>query len=243
MSRFLHALVNPRMWRAIMPSVLFNLRNLPLNQAIRMPIWVYKMRLISQKGTIVIDCRHVYTGMILLGFPRAATYPNNGIVWRNYGKIVFKGECKIGNDCAVICGKKGRIEFGKAFRATAGLRLVSEYGITFGQNVLVGWGNVFIDTNFHPLYDMEKKKFKNAFSPITIGDDNWFGMNCLAMPGVTTPGHCIFGARTIVTRGGQYESYCVHGGSPVRVLSRNIMRVTDQDQVRDYSEECNEYTS
>lgn len=151
--------------------------------------------------------------------------------------MIFKGKCHIGNDCYVICGKHGRIEFGNDFKVTAGLKMVSQCGITFGKDVLIGWGCLVIDTNFHPLYDMEKKEFKKAFGKIRIGDNNWFATQCVIMPSVQTPERCVFGARTVVTRGGQYESYCVHGGSPVRVLSRNVMRIIGQDSIKDYSEE------
>lgn len=226
---------NKKFWRAFIPSLFFNFKNLPFNQARKLPIWVYKMRCISQKGEIVIDSDNVHTGMIQLGFPRAATYPNTGITWRNKGKVIFKGKCKIGNDSYLIVGKQGVLTIGEDFKANAGIKIVSECRITFGSHTRMGWGCIMMDTNFHPLYDMEKKKYKRAFSPITIGDFNWFGLQCYIMHGVHTPERCIFGARSVVTRGGQYESYCVHGGSPVRVLSRNVMRDYRCDLVTDYS--------
>ena len=170
-----------------------------------------------------------------MGFFTGALYPNNGFVLQNEGVIVFKGRFYMGNDCYVICGNQGRIEFGEDFRVTAGLKMVSLCGITFGKETLVGWGVIIIDTNFHPLYDIEKKCFKKAFGRVNIGDNNWFSTQCMVMPGVSTPECCVFGARTIVTRGGQFEPYCVHGGSPVRVLSRNVMRIIGQDFISDYS--------
>lgn len=172
--------------------------------------------------------------MIKIGFLTSAIYPDTGITIRNEGEMIFKGKCHIGNDCYVICGKHGRIEFGNDFKVTAGLKMVSQCGITFGEDVLIGWGCLVIDTNFHPLYDMEKKKFKKAFGKIRIGDKNWFATQCVIMPSAQTPERCVFGARTVVTRGGQYESCCVHGGSPVRVLSRNVVRIIGQDSVKDY---------
>lgn len=172
--------------------------------------------------------------MIKLGMFTSAAYPNSGITIRNYGQLVFKGKCHIGNDGYIICGKHGKIVFDDDFRATAGFKIVSECGIIFGEYVLVGWGVNVIDTNFHPIYDIEKEKFKKAFAPIIIGNNNWFGMNCLIMPGVMTPESCIFGARTIITRGGNYESYCVYGGSPIRLLSRNVKRIIGQDSVKEY---------
>lgn len=222
-------------WRALIPSLIFNFKNLPFNQAKKLPIWVHKMHCLSQKGRIIIESDNIYTGMIQLGFPRAATYRDTGITWRNKGLIIFKGSCKIGNDCHVIVGKQGILTFGEDFKANAGVKIVSECKITFGSHTRFGWGCIMMDTNFHPLYDMEKKKFKRAFSPILIGDYNWFGLQCYIMHGVQTPERCIFGARSVVTRGGQYESYCVHGGSPIRVLSRNVMRDYEHDFVTDYS--------
>lgn len=226
---------NRHFWRALIPSLIFNFKYLPFNQAKKLPIWVYKMRCLSQKGTILIDCDIIYSGMIQLGFPRAATYPNTGITWRNQGKVIFKGSCRIPNECYVIIGKQSTLTFGEDFNANAGLKLVSNCKITFGSHTRIGWGVIIMDTNFHPLYDMEKKQFKKAFSPIVIGDYNWFGTQCYIMHGVHTPDRCIFGARSMVTRGGKYESYCVHGGSPIHVLSRNVMRDYDNDQITDYT--------
>lgn len=223
--------------RAFLPSIYFNFKYLPFKQAKRLPILVYKPHFLQLSGKVAIESDKLYFGMISLGFPTTAVYPNSGITIRNKGKIIFKGKCHIGNDCYVIIGKHGCIEFGDDFRVTGGVKMVSECGMTFGKHARFGWGGVAIDTNFHPLYDMEKKKFKRAFGPIHIGDNNWFGMNCLIMPGVTTPDYCIFGARTIVTRGGSYESYCVHGGSPVKVLSRNVKRIIGQDTVKDYTQQ------
>lgn len=228
-------LKSKKFWRSLIPSIIFNFKILPFRQAIKLPIWVYKIRLLSHSGTIFIESDHIYPGMIQLGFPRCATYPNNGITLRNRGKVVFKGKCRIGNDCYIIVGKQGNLTIGDDFKANAGIKLVSECSITFGNHTRLGWGCIIMDTNFHPLYDMEKKKYKKAFSPIIIGDYNWFGLQCYIMHGVHTPERCIFGARSIVTRGGQFESYCVHGGSPIRILSRNVMRDYEHDEVTDYS--------
>lgn len=219
--------------RMLLPSLWFNLKYLPFKQAIKLPILLYRPTFLRLKGSVVIESDDIRFGMIKLGLFTSAVYPNSGITIRNDGILLFKGECYIGNDTYIICGKYGKIVFGDDFRITGGVKMVSECGMTFGKHTRFGWGGVAIDTNFHPLYDIEKKKFKRAFGPINIGDNNWFGMNCLIMPGVTTPEYCIFGARAIVTRGGQYESYCVHGGSPVKVLKRNVMRIIGQDAVKD----------
>ena len=233
--KILKYLKNPIYWRALFPTIIFNLRFLPFNQAVKLPIWVYKMRLLSRKGSISIKCDHLRTGMIKLGFPRSAVYPNNGITWKNEGEVIFKGSCRIGNDCYIVVGKQGRLTIGHDFRVTAGLKMISQCRISFGNHVLIGWDVKIIDSNFHPIYDINNKKFKKAYSPIVIGDNNWFSTQCFIMHGVHTPDNCIFGARSILTRGGQYESYCVHGGSPIRILSRKVMRDFDNDLIKEYT--------
>lgn len=218
----------------LLPSLWFNLKYLPFKQAMKLPILLYKPTFLKLKGSVVIESENIRFGMIKLGMFTSVLYPNSGLVIKNEGLLIFKGKCHIGNDSYIVCGKQGKIVFGDGFRVTCGFKIISMCGIMFGEQVLFGWGNVVIDSNFHPLYDMEKEKFKKAFAPIIIGNNNWFGMNCLIMPGATTPEYCIFGARTVVTRGGNYESYCVHGGSPIRVLSRNVKRIIGQDSVKNY---------
>ena len=96
--------------------------------------------------------------MIRLGFHNVGVYPNNGISWENQGSIItFKGRVKIGSDSYLSFGKSSKVVFGDDFLCNAGLKLVSSVGIDFGDHTRVGWGCLIMDTNLHPLYDMEKK--------------------------------------------------------------------------------------
>lgn len=172
--------------------------------------------------------------MIRLGFFGGRMYPDNGIQIFNQGTIIFKGGCRIGNNSYLLTGPDGKIIFGDDFMVSATTKIIAFCQIDFGKHTRLGWDCIVMDTNFHPLYDMEKERFKAAYGPIKIGDFNWFGTQSLIMHSVETPERCIFGARSVVTRGGKYEPYCVHGGSPIRVLSRNIMRVYGKDKIDKY---------
>lgn len=215
-------------------TLFFNFYYLPIRQAIFLPIWIYKPHFIRLKGKIKIESTTLKPGMIRLGFLGGRMYPNNGIQWTHEGIVTFKGTCRIGNNSFIVTGKQGNIIFENDFMATASAKIISFIGIKFGISTRLGWEGLVMDTNFHPLYDMEKDKFKKAYGSIHIGDFNWFGNQCLIMHSVTTPERCIFGGRSVITRGGKYESYCVHGGSPIRVLSRNVMRVIGKDKIDEY---------
>ncbi|MCE8949399.1 acyltransferase [Bacteroides thetaiotaomicron] len=219
--------------RAFIPTVYFNFRYLPFKQALKLPIWIYKPHFVSLRGSVVIEASKISSGMIRLGFLTATAYPNNGISWNNEGMIIFKGKCVIGNNAFIVTGKRGVIEFGENFCSTTSLKIISCIGIKFGKSVTLGWEVIIMDTNFHPLYDIEKNKFKKAYGEIVIGEYNWFSSQCYIMHSVHTPERCVFGARSVLVNGGKYEPYCVYGGNPVRVLSRNI--ICDMDKKLDYS--------
>lgn len=183
------------------------------------------------KGKVIIDAP-ISTGMIIMGKDIVGIYPNNGFRWENKGgTVIFKGHFTLGNDSYLSFGPKTHVEFGDKFTGNANLKLLSNYSIRIGKCVQLGWGTLIMDTNIHPLYDMENKRFKTANGPIEIGDYNWFGTDCKIMHSVKTPERCIFGMGTMVTRNCEMKPYCVMGGSPVRVLSENVMRDYDHDFV------------
>ena len=215
--------------RSIFKTIYFNFHYLPFEQAIKLPILLYKPKLLKCKGKIIIE-GPIRFGMIRIGTFCCSVYPNNGISWENHGgTVIFKGTLNIGNDSYISLGKNTKVSFGNNFKNTAGLKLISYRSIDFGEGTRLGWGVLIMDTNFHPLYDIEKKVYKRVSGPIKIGDYNWFGTQCKIMHSVNTPERCIFGMNTVVTRNCEMKSYCVMGGSPVKILTQNVLRDYEHD--------------
>lgn len=225
-----------RKWETLInlpKTVYFNFHYLPFKQAIKLPISLCNADLQNCSGKVILDMpdTEIKHSMIILGHRFASIYPNSGIMWENRGgTVIFKGKCKIGADSYLSFGKHTTVSFGDDFNVGAALKVISYRGIQFGKSTRFGWQCLVMDTNFHPLYDIKNKKFKRASSPITIGDYNWFGTQCKIMHGVNTPERCIFGMGTIINRGCEMKSYCVMGGSPVKVLTENVMRIIGQDK-------------
>lgn len=218
--------------RYILPTLYFNFHYLPFRQAIRLPIVLYKPHLVKCKGKIRLEPEdgRIRHGMVRMGFRIVSLYPNNGITWEDKGAtIVFRGSCVIGNDSYVSLGTKTKVDFGHSFAARAGLKLVSYRGMTFAPYSCFGWECLLMDTNFHTLCDMNTGERLPGGGPITIGDHNWFGSQCRVMHSVNTPPQCIFAMGTTVTHGSQMKSYCIMGGSPVRVLREHVMRDYEHD--------------
>lgn len=89
------SLILKRVWRGrrilryILHSVFFNFHYLPFHEAVKLPILLYKPKLLKLKGTIKIKQEDkIGFGMIRLGFPEVSLYPNTGIVFENYGGTV-----------------------------------------------------------------------------------------------------------------------------------------------------------
>lgn len=225
-----------RALRYIFHSLYFNFHYLPFKQAIRLPILLYKPDLLRCDGKILLQPEdgRIRTGMIQMGFRMVSIFPNSGITWENNGgTVIFRGSCRLGNGTAVSFGKHATVDFGDDFLCTTSGKIVSYRGIKFGRSMRLGWDSLCMDTNFHPLYDMKAERYKSASAPIEIGNYNWFGSKCTILPGVKTPERCIFGLGTVVTRGCEAKSYCVMGGSPVRVLAENVMRDYNHDTEED----------
>jgi acetyltransferase-like isoleucine patch superfamily enzyme len=221
-------------YRSLLKTIYFNFHYLPLKQAWKLPILLYKPNLRCCKGKIILKPENgkIRHGMVKLGFYQVSIYPNSGVMWENKGgTIIFKGTCDFGNDTYLSFGENALVEISEGFNASAGVKIISYHGIKFGLYDSLGWGVLIMDTNFHPLYDLEKKKFKSAGGAIEIGDHNWFATQCKVMHSVKTPERCIFGMGTVITRGSEMKPYCVMGGSPVRVLKENVIRIVGHDSV------------
>lgn len=213
-------------------SIYFNFKYLPFKQAVKLPIMLHNAYFDDMKGKIIIDCEHIYRGMIQIGYWGVSLFPSKyGIVWQNHGgTVIFKGECRIGAGSVISVNKRATLEFGDDFRNTAILKIVASRTIKFGHSCRLGWNILVLDTNMHPLKDLNTNKKGKCGANITIGDYNWFGTNCIILPGVETPERVICGLGTVVTRNVNWESYCLYGGSPIKKLRDNVYRDLNDDK-------------
>lgn len=215
-------------------TVYFNFHYLPLKQAVKLPIFLYKPKLLKCKGKIIIDSDKIKTGMIRFGEYIVSLYPNSGIVWENHGgKMVFKGGCIIGNSSVISIGEKGYCLLGDNFRATSGLKLTSHHSVSFGENVLIAWDVLVMDTSFHRLKDRDGNFKNKGYAPISIGKNNWITTRCMILSGTKTPDYCTLGAGCILNK--DYSGYPTHillAGNPIEIKTRDVwIDLTDHDIV------------
>lgn len=211
----------------LLHSIWFNFHYLPFNQAIWLPILLYKPQLIKCKGKLSIDAP-IETGMIELGIYQCSLYPNKGIVIELRGNLVFKGKCIIGNNSNISTGENSTLILGSNFVASTTLKLVCYSEIKFSDNVRVGWNNTFCDTDFH---SSKKGNIKSkGYAPIEIGAFNWFAMNCTTLKGTSTPNSCIIGTQSLLTKNySKLPEKCLIAGQPAKFIREDIYRDLEDD--------------
>ena len=220
-----------RILRSILPTIYFNFHYLSFNEAIRLPILLYKPKLLKMKGNVKIGGK-VKFGMIRLGFPTVSLYPNSGIVYENHeGTIIFNGTCTIGNNSAISIGVKAVVEFGDRFAASTTLRLTSYNHVSFSDKVCFGWDTLVMDTDFHKLTKLSGG-YSKGYAPISIGSNNWFGNGCKIMKRTTTPDYCVISAGTILSGPVSVPSYSVVGNdSHIVVKATGVWRNVNDDVI------------
>ncbi|KAF2509237.1 hypothetical protein EYY60_12705 [Flavobacterium zhairuonense] len=219
--------------RSLPYTIYFNFHYLPLKQAWKLPILLYKPELLDMKGKVILDFPNIKTGIVKMGFRSVSLYPNGGIMWENHGgTVIFKGKCEIGNASAISVGDTGNVEFGDNYLSTTSVKIVSYCSIKFGKNVRVAWEALIMDTSFHKLKAMDGTKKGETLAPIVIGDNNWIPIRCTILKGTKTPDYCIFGAGSLLNK--DYTDHPTHSllaGNPPTVKVTNIWRDVNDDSM------------
>ena len=206
--------------RSLFYTVYFNFKMLPIKQACKLPILLYKPKFLSCNGKISI-LGNVAFGMIRLGRYRVPFYPNNGIRINLDGNIVFCGKCDIGNDSVISVGKLGELTLGNRFSATAALKLSCNYRISFKDNVTIGWDNIIMDSDFHRMTKSDMTGYTRGVGEILIGSNNWFACRNIILKNTKTPNYCTISATSVLNRDySEFGEYSVIGNKNEMSLLR-----------------------
>lgn len=218
--------------RSLFSTIFFNFYYLPLNQAIYLPILLYKPHFIKLKGNIIINSSKIKFGMIKLGQYNVPLYPNSGIIYQNNGgKIIFNGKCSIGNNSTIAIGEKGKLFLGENFNATSSLKLVVFHKVTMEEEVLIGWNCTICDTDFHQLLLMDSNIKLPAYSAITIGKNCWLAQNCIVQKGTILPPHSIAATNSLLNKIYDIPNYSLIAGQPAILKKVGIYRDPQNDNV------------
>ena len=196
----LFAVLWDRKWvlRSIFSTIYFNFKCLPLSQAWRLPIILYKPHFQKLAGKVVLE-GNVHLGVVQLGHYKVPFYPNSGVRINLEGTIVFRGTCMMGNDCCLSVGKNAILTIGDHFYASSSLKLSCVSKVEILENATIGWDCIITDSDFHKMTKVDGG-YTKGYGEIHIGKNNWLAAKCIVLKNTRTPDYCCISASTTLSR-------------------------------------------
>jgi acetyltransferase-like isoleucine patch superfamily enzyme len=210
------------LFRINFKTIYFNFKYLKLSDAIKLPILISKnVSFRKTSGRIKIDFP-ISTGMIQFGYNDIGIFDKrySRSIWEVSGLVVFRGNCRIGHGSKIVVGPGGILTFGNNFLISAETSIISFNSIEFGDNCLLSWDILFMDTDFHHLID-EMGNIINMPKRIIVGNNVWIGCRSLVLKGSIIPDNCVIGANSLVNRSLDCES-CLYVGVPCKLQKKKI---------------------
>lgn len=202
-------------------TVYFNFKCFDLSTAIRFPVFLSKQIVLKKiSGTIILP-KKIYPGVIEIGYGDVGIFDRSRsrTILELQGKIEFNGKTNIGHGSKISVGKDGTLSFGENFNITAESSIVCFKQISFGNDCLLSWQVLVIDTDFHKVY--ESDQVINSDSAIEIRDNVWIGMKSTILKGVLISNGSVVAAGSLVNKKFA-ERNVILAGVPAKIMRSNI---------------------
>lgn len=189
-----------------------------------MPVFIYKRtELYKMQGKITFDTP-IKPGLVKFGAHGLGTQDvlYSRTMWEVMGTLVIKGKTHIGRGSKISIGKDAILTLGKDFTITGNSEIICQKEITFGDDCLLSWDILIMDTDFHHVLNKEGET-TNSPKPILIGNHVWIGCRNTILKGVTIGDNNIISANSTITKGIK-ESNCIVGGhgKSAEIIKRDI---------------------
>ena len=206
--------------RSIPKTLRFNLHYFPLKMALKLPVVVsHRTYLRELHGKVELP-EKVERAMVKIGFGDVGHYDRkrSRTIWQMSGMVSFGGKASIGHGSKISV--RGDLKLGDGFNMTAESTIVCAKEIRFGDDCLLSWDILVMDTDEHPLYNKENERI-NPDKAIQIGDHVWIGCKCVLLKGAEVPDNTVVAAGTLLTSSFNGEHQVI-GGNPPTVLKHDI---------------------
>jgi len=208
--------------RVNLKSLYFNLKYLPFKDAIKFPFLISKnVFLLESKGVIKIDCP-IKTGMIQIGYGKIGIFDmkRSRSIWQVSGMVIFKGKAYIGHGTKISVNKNALLELGGNFAVTAESEIVTQKHIKIGDDVLISWDCLIMDTDLHKIYN-KSGELINSPEPIIIGKKVWIGCRNVILKGSKISDGSIIGANSFLSKDISDQSG-IFAGNPIRLIKGDV---------------------
>ena len=147
-------------------------------------------------------------------------YPVEGEVLETLdsGRLAIGEGTLLEPGCWLTVGPEARIEIGEGCFLNRNTMLAALDRIEIGDQVMFA-NNCFVGDADHRFDDQELPVPWQGFTsqgPVRIGDNCWFGVNCVVTSGVEIGERCVIGANSVVTQ--DLPPRVIAAGIPAKVI-------------------------
>lgn len=202
-------------------TIYINFAKLPFDKAILFPILIFgKVKLKNvRKGKLVFNCP-LKTGVLQIGKHNLGFLDEHcRTIWNIVGTLQLNGKTRIGQGCCIEVGKNATMILGRDFNATGRSTLLCTNRITFGDECLLSWDLLIMETDWHKVISINNGGILNSSKSINIGNHVWIGCRCTILKGVKIQDNVIVAANSTISRSIDKEFVAVNSD---RVLKENV---------------------
>lgn len=200
----------------------FNYHYFPLKVALRLPVVISSNVVLSSlRGKVVLVGR-VYYGKVKIGYGDVGIFDKklSRSILQISGSIKFEGNASIGHGSKISVGKDAQLTIGNNFVVSAETSIIALKNIFIGNDCLISWECVIMDTDFHKIKDINNSII-NPPASVVIGDKVWIGARCLVLKGTQIPSFSVIAAGSTVI-GKLSGENCLFAGSPAKVVKSEV---------------------
>jgi acetyltransferase-like isoleucine patch superfamily enzyme len=147
---------------------------------------------------------------------------NERSMWEVEGKLIVRGPVKLGAGTRLSIDKGGLLDIGSNFILTGRSTLNAHQLVRFGQDCLLSWDILVLDTDYHDIFDQEGRKL-NPSKPIIVGDHVWIGCRSTILKGVTIGNNVVVAANSTLVKSLPGNNCVIGGqGNQAGILKQNI---------------------
>ena len=209
---------------SIIKTVYYNFKYLPFGQAKYMPMIVAKGVIIRGKGKIFLEWDPASSPNIYLGgkalkwMPEPRKIPT---IFYIEGELHIKAGFYFGSGGGMEIERGATLTFDRNFNATAKCTIICRNNISFGQDVLVSWDTLIMDSDQHTIFNINSIEDRNYDGSIQIGNHIWISSKVTILKNTIVGSGCVIGSETLVHGNFNRENMLI-AGNPARICKEKI---------------------
>lgn len=133
------------------------------------------------------------------------------------GSVVIGEGVNISTGVKICCGENGHLVLNKKTSININSEIICMDNIELGENAMVSWDVLIIDSDFHQI--VEDGIRKPITAPIIIGSNVWIGCRSVVLKGSTVPNGCIIAANCTVSNSFNKKNVIIVGK---RIIAENV---------------------